>query len=526
REMPFQLGTLMSKRNRLPGRAVRSVLCSSILLALAACGGGGGANVRPTPPPPTTPTTPDLGFTPTVDNDASLTQVNPPTVPARSGPISIADPGLNQHLIQTNAAGALGAGLKGAGVTIGFVDSGVNRQHPTLAGRVARNFVHVDPATNDTSVDDKVGHGTVVASLAAGRPVVANYLNQDGSNSGQTGRWGGGIAQDATVVSSRIIADEPPEDDGSGEGNEISAGQGYGDFFAALNEELAAAGAKIINNSWGGLYWNDPALTTELANAWKEFVVGRGGIIVFANGNAGRDAGLRGEPSDNARLPTLANDAELEAGWLAVAALDPANPSQLTDSSQECGSAMNYCLAAPGDVVFINADATSQSTAGLYQGGGTSFAAPLVAGAAAVVWSAFPYFDNDLVRQAILGGAKDIGDPGVDAVFGWGLLRVSKAANGPSNFAWGDVSVAFSGTSVWRNEIVGDGGLVKSGSGTLILTQGGSYSGDTRVHQGALSLGGGLENSQVFVDPGATVWADAVVRAIQNNGTWLAGASC
>src|SRR5690606_35367858 len=135
---------------------------------------------------------------------------------------------------------------------------------------------------NDLSVDDAVGHGTVVASLAAGRPVTGNYLNSDGSNSGHTGSWGGGVAQDASIVSSRIISDAPPEDDGSGEGNEIGAGQGYGNLFRDLNAELADAGAKIINISWGGLYWDDPALTTELADAWKDFVVNRGGIIVFA----------------------------------------------------------------------------------------------------------------------------------------------------------------------------------------------------------------------------------------------------
>ena len=59
-------------------------------------------------------------------------------------------------------------------------------------------------------------------------------------------------------------------------------GEGYGEFFQAINAELASVGAKVINNSWGGLYWNDPALTVELANAWKDFVVNRGGIVVFA----------------------------------------------------------------------------------------------------------------------------------------------------------------------------------------------------------------------------------------------------
>jgi autotransporter-associated beta strand protein len=511
----------MTTHHRLTNPTALSALACAIALSLSACGGGGGSNVRATPPP-AAPAVPGVGFTPTVANDATMIQVNPPAIPAQAPPLVIADPDLNQHLTLTNAAGALGAGLKGSGVVIGLLDSGVNRNHPTLTGRVTRNFINVNPDTNDLSVDDKLGHGTVVASLAAGRPVTANFLNSDGTNSGQTGRWGGGIAQDGTIVSSRIISDAPPVDDGSGEGNEIIAGDGYGDYFKALNGQLADAGAKIINNSWGGLYWTDPALTTELANAWKDFVVNRGGIIVFANGNSGEDPALRLEPSDNARLPTLANDAQLEKGWLTVAALDPENPTQLTDYSQQCGSAMNYCLAAPGNVVFINADATSQATAGLYQGGGTSFATPLVSGTAAVVWSAFPYFDNDLVRQTILGAAKDLGDHGVDAVFGWGLLDVSKAANGPSNFAWGDVDVAFAGTSTWRNHIVGAGGLEKSGSGTLILTQRSQYTGDTRVLQGGLYLKDGSGASDLLISQGAKVWAGGLLQGVDNKGALLA----
>lgn len=505
----------------------RSALASALLpcaiaLALTACGGGGSA-VRSTPPPPTTPG--GLGFTPTVANDASLTQSNPPAIPAQGAPVSFASPSLAQHLILTNAAGALGAGLKGQGVTIGFVDSGVNRNNPTLAGRVVRNFVHVSSPPNDLSVDDKVGHGTVVAELAAGRPATGLYYNQDGTYSNQTGTWPGGVAQDALIVSSRIISDAPPSDDGSGAGNEIHAGEGYGDFFAAINAELANAGAKIINNSWGGLYWNDPALSTELANAWKQFVVGRGGIIVFANGNSGRDPRYVGNPSDNAMLPTKANDPALEKGWLTVGALDPANPTQLTDYSQQCGQAMNYCLVAPGNVTYIDPAATSAANSGLLRGGGTSYAAPLVSGAAAVVWSAFPYLSNDQVRQLILGGAKDLGAPGVDPVFGWGLLDVTRAANGPSNFAWGDFAVSFSGTSVWRNEIVGSGGLVKDGSGTLTLAEAGRFSGDTRVNGGGLDIRKGLA-SNLAIASGATVWASGALGGnVDNRGLFLNGAS-
>ncbi|MEO5961831.1 MAG: S8 family serine peptidase [Thermomonas sp.] len=501
-----------STRNR---QLTSALLPIAITFALSACGGG--SSVRAAPPPaPTAPPPTGIGFTPTVANDATLV-VNPPAIPTQGAPVVLTDASINKHLSLTNAMGALGAGLKGQGIGIGFVDSGVNRNHPTLVGRVTRNFIHVG-ANNDLTVDDKVGHGTTVASLAAGRPAPGLY------SGGETGNWGGGIAQDATVLSSRIIGDAPPADDGSGGGNEIKAGDGYGDFFKSINAELANAGAKVINNSWGGLYWNDPLLTIELANAWKDFVVNRGGIVVFANGNSGRDSRYLPNPSDNAALPSLANDAALEKGWLTVGALDPVNPTQLTDYSQRCGIAKNYCLVAPGNVVFIDPKATSAATSGLYQGGGTSYAAPLVSGAAAVVWSAFPYFSNDLVRQALLGGAKDLGDPGVDAVFGWGLLDVTKAANGLSNFAWGDVSVAFSGNSVWRNPIIGAGGLIKAGTGILTLAEAASFTGATQVQAGGLDIRKGLR-SGLSISNGATVWASGSFGGnVNNNGGFLSGA--
>ena len=95
---------------------------------------------------------------------------------------------------------------------------------------------------------------------------------------------------------------------------------------------------------------------------------------------------------------------------------------------------------------------------------GTSLAAPQVSGAAALVWQAYPYFSNDLVRQTLLGTADDLGAPGLDPVFGYGELDVGKAVNGPSKFDWGDVTVNFSGSSSWNNPISGAGGLIKQGS--------------------------------------------------------------
>ncbi|MEO5565627.1 MAG: S8 family serine peptidase [Luteimonas sp.] len=476
------------------GSLARSALPVAMAMALAACGGGGGSNVRPTPPPAPAPTPPP---TPPVDNGGGTTKPQP-TVDA--------------HLVLTNDTVALAAGFKGSGITIGLIDTGINRAHPALTGRVLANFIHVS-AENDLTVDDKVGHGTTVAQLAAGRPV---------------GKWPGGIAQDATLVSARIINDKRPTDDGSGQGNEIKAGDGYGDFFKSLNTELANAGARIINNSWGGLYWTDPALTVELGNAYRDFISARGGIVVFANGNSGGDPKLAGNPSDNASLPSkdggVAKD--LAVGWLTVAALDTLNPTQLTGYSQACGVAMDYCLAAPGDVVFTGATDTAGSPT-YWVGGGTSYAAPLVSGAAAVVWSAFPYFNNDLVRQTLLGTAKDLGAPGVDAIFGHGLLDVGKAVKGPSQFDWGDVSVILDGTSTWSNPITGAGGLIKAGSGTLVLSNTAAYSGATRIDGGSLQLGAGLGASNVTINAAGTLRGIGTIAGnVSNNGHFVvSGAS-
>ncbi len=464
----------------------RNALAMAVVLGLAACGsGGGGSNVKPTPPPP-------------------------PPPPAGGGGGSTNQPGFSDHLSLTNDLGARSAGYTGAGVTIGFVDTGVNRNHPALAGRVAANFVHVDAAGNDLTVDDKVGHGTVVAMLAAGKPF---------------GQWPGGVAPDARIVSSRIISDKPPTDDGSGQGNEVGSGQGYGAFFASIDAELAGAGAKIINNSWGGLYWSDVAVTREFADAYRDFVVARGGLVVFANGNAGADARYRPNPSDNAALPSKDGGiaADLAVGWITVGALDTLHPTQLASYSQACGVAMDYCMVAPGDVVFTGADDTAGKPT-YWVGSGTSFAAPLVSGAAAVVWSAFPYFDNDLVRQTLLGTAKDLGAPGVDAVFGHGLLDVGAAVKGPAKFDWGDVDVSFSGTSTWSNAISGAGGLVKRGSGTLVLAANSTYTGDTRVEGGVLAVDAGMTGSDFFVATGGTLRGQGNIAGdVRNAGHLQAG---
>lgn len=428
----------MNQRNFPRQRELAFAVCMS--LGLAACGGGGGSKaggngVVVAPPPPVTP---------------------PPTQPTQPTQPTEPDPPIDAQLRLTGADVAQAAGFTGKGVIIGVVDSGVTAANPALAGRVVDKLNYVDPGVNNLSVDDVVGHGTAVAQIAAGRAY---------------GLFAGGVAPDATIVSARIINDKAPTDDGSGQGNQASSA----DPLGTVNAAVVADGAKVLNNSWGGVYWDasDTVATKSFHDAYAPFTAGH--LFVFAAGNDSK-----ADPSTVAALPSRAPD--LEAGWLTVVALDSNNPTQIASYSNRCGIAKNYCLAAPGAV--ITTAATSTATNVSYQvWTGTSLAAPQVSGAAAVVMQAFPTLGVNAVRQIILGTADDLGDPGPDAIYGYGRLDVGRAIRGPATFDWGNFEAvtAAGHDAAFLNDIKGAGGLDVSGTGKLTLSGTNTYAGTTTV---------------------------------------------
>ncbi|WP_437343398.1 S8 family serine peptidase [Rhodanobacter geophilus] len=408
-------------------------------LGLAACGGGGGGgNVKPTPSAPAPP-------------------------PASTAP---SPPPLDAQLSITNTYAAHDLGYTGAGVTIGVVDSGIMSANPAVVGRVQKELIYVDPTQNNTNIQDVVGHGTWVSEVAAGQPF---------------GQFAGGIAPGADLVSARIISDNAPDDNGSTAPSQVTTSDAQ--FFGQVNADLINAGVKVMNNSWGGITWDttNASINQAFDQAYSPFVNQQGGLVVFAAGNDSQ-----ANPSTIAALPNVAPD--LAKGWLVAVAVNSNNPTQLEGYSNQCGSAMNYCLAAPGDVIVLDKDTTaSTANPSYYIVEGTSFAAPQVAGAAALVWQAYPYFSNDLVRQTLLGTADPLGGSQPNPTFGYGELDVGRAVNGPMQFNWGDVTVSFSGSSNWNNPISGAGGLIKQGTGTLNLTQPSSYTGLTQVQAGTLT---------------------------------------
>ena len=202
------------------------------------------------------------------------------------------------------------------------------------------------------------------------------------------------------------------------------------------------------------------------------------------------------------------------------------NESKLGDTSWDnltplspAGVAKNWTVTAVGDQTFT---IKGQN----YVGGGSSFAAPLVTGTAALLKEKYPWMDASLIRQTILSTATDIGASGVDEVYGWGLLNIDKALKGPALFSKelalsDNVSINIpSGSYTFSNDISGDAGVIKDGAGDLILSGNSTFTGDTTVNNGRLQVNG-VYASSINVRRQAILSTNSAIikNNIKNDGT-------
>ena len=208
------------------------------------------------------------------------------------------------------------------------------------------------------------------------------------------------------------------------------------DNFADALRRVTAAGANAMNNSWGFvlpfsyippdqlLAEAGPELEAQLLNATRAGV-----SVIFATGNDAL------EESDNlSRLPEALP--ELENIWIAVTALNDTGDLQSSElwydrpgsGANWCGTAMNWCLAAPGTNIT-----SLRVGGGTTENTGTSMAAPHVMGAVLVLKSQFPELTTPQVHQILFDTAVDLGDPGVDRKFGQGALNLGEALTPQGN---------------------------------------------------------------------------------------------
>lgn len=253
---------------------------------------------------------------------------------------------------------------KGAGVTVAVLDTGVDKNHPDLTGRVVTG-------PDLTSGERRPGsrywglHGTSMASIIAG------HGHGPGLAQGMLG-----IAPASRVLSVRVTL----ENNDPLRKTDTSAGTGARDAVAQGIRYAVDHGAGIINMSLGGgrqSYNGNPAQE----NAIK-YALSKGVVLIASAGNDGSGADRKNFP---AAYP----------GVIAVGALD--RKLHLWKDSNRNSHAS---VCAPG-VDIVSADASN----GYVVGTGTSASSAMVAGVAALIRSRYPKLSPDEVRQALVKGS-------------------------------------------------------------------------------------------------------------------------
>ncbi|MFI8324259.1 S8 family serine peptidase [Streptomyces sp. NPDC085529] len=300
---------------------------------------------------------------------------------------------LDRGVRQIGADRAWEAGYDGTGVRIAVLDTGVDRTHEDLRTRVVgeKNFSASPDAV------DRVGHGTHVASIAAGT----------GARSG--GRFKG-VAPGAEVISGKVLDDE-----------------GYGDDSAVLAgmEWAVAEGADVVNLSLGA---PDSPGVDPLEAAIDRLSAEKGVLFAVAAGNDGESG-----PSSVGSPGTA--DAALTVG--AVDHEDRLAPFSGTGPRVGDG-AVKPDVTAPGVAVTAAAapgssldvrPGTPHPAPGYLRLDGTSMATPHVAGAAALLKQRHPDWTGAELKAALAGSAQ--GGAGLTAFQqGTGRIQVDRALAG------------------------------------------------------------------------------------------------
>ena len=276
---------------------------------------------------------------------------------------------------RVNAPEVWAQGHTGEGVVVAVLDSGVDYNHPDLASNIWTNpgeipsngidddrngyiddirgwdFVNNDSDPNEVfslALNSPYGHGTHVAGIIA--------ATDDGL--GVTG-----VAPDATIMPIRVVGDEV------GLPGDVAMGIRY----AADN------GVDVINLSLGGRYFPE-------AEDAIRYATERGVVVVMSSGNDGRS-----QPAYPAR--------DADKYGIAVGAIDFFDT--VPEFSNEAGTALDY-VVAPG----VGVRSTQPGNRYGYLSG-TSFAAPHVAGVAALMLGANP----NLTPGQVEGIIADTADP-------------------------------------------------------------------------------------------------------------------
>ncbi|MGH3657293.1 MAG: type VII secretion-associated serine protease mycosin, partial [Micromonosporaceae bacterium] len=251
----------------------------------------------------------------------------------------------------------------GDGVVVAVLDSGVDADHPDLEGQVLDGYNTVDENTDTRDVD---GHGTAVATVIAGRDDDAGVA---------------GLAPDAAILPVRVGGERMYDHD-------VAEGIRW-----AVDHD-----ASVINMSLGSAR-SSPEMTEAVEYALEADVV-----VVAAAGNV----------NDRGDLP-ITYPAR-QAGVVAVTGITPEGKAW-----HNSARGPRAALCAPASGVIAPYDGGYEHVSG------TSFAAPMVAAAVALVRAEWPKMSAPNVINRLLRTADDLGRPGRDSRYGYGRVDLAKA---------------------------------------------------------------------------------------------------
>ncbi|PKN55415.1 MAG: hypothetical protein CVU56_21470 [Deltaproteobacteria bacterium HGW-Deltaproteobacteria-14] len=286
------------------------------------------------------------------------------------------------------------AGITGAGVVVASLDTGADALHPDLADRWrGGDNSWFDPFGEHPAPADVDGHGTQSLGLAVGGASRGAPL---------------GVAPGARWIAAKIYDDRGR--------TTLSAIHEALQWLLDPDGDPATDDAPdVVNNSWG--FEDHPGECEGEFQADLDALRAAGIAVVFSAGNAGPGGDTSVSPANG-------------AGVIAVGALG-AGSSLLAASSRgpaACDGRVFPALVAPGwDVLTADVTYGGAYLPSYAYVSGTSFAAPHVTGAIALLLEAHPGADVAAVEDALLGAAVDLGPAGPDDGFGYGALDVAAA---------------------------------------------------------------------------------------------------
>lgn len=275
----------------------------------------------------------------------------------------------------------------GKGVKIAVIDTGVDGTHPDLEGAVGQGTDVSGVGSDDgqEGLGAEPPHGTMVASVAAGRGHGAATNGQPGGGTGIIG-----VAPEAEVLPVSTWL-----------GTERSDVRSTDEQIPDAVRWAVDNGADIINMSVGSPQQTWP----ESWDAAFEYAEEKDVLIIAAAGNRGNGLTQVGAP---ATIPSV----------LTVGGVDRSGGAGQESSSQ----GISIAVAAPSEdlVGAVPGDGYQEWT-------GTSAAAPIVSGTAALIMEKYPDLSAQEVAHRITASAEDAGAEGRDPLYGYGILDVDAA---------------------------------------------------------------------------------------------------